>query len=178
MDGSIFKAIVVAAACAGCAGSVRRPDGGIGLLPPQSPAPEVVGTDAAGHVVRLSELRGRPAVVYFYPKDGSPMCTREACAFRNVWTEYEDAGVAVIGVSRDSTESHAAFLREERLPFALASDPSGLVATSYGVRKLLWGDDRVTFLVDRAGRIARVWPDVDPGVHAHEVLDAARALGP
>jgi peroxiredoxin Q/BCP len=170
------RTLVAAALCAACAGPVRRPDGGIGLLPEGAIAPEVAGTDRSGHDVRLSALRGHPAVVYFYPKDGSPTCTREACAFRDVWAQYEEAGLRVIGVSRDSAESHASFLRDEKLPFALASDPSGEVATRYGVRKLLWGDERVTFLIDRSGRIAHVWPSVDPGVHAHEVMDAARAL--
>ena len=159
-----------------CAGPARRPDGGVGLLPVGAVAPDLTGHDREGHDVRLSELRGKPAVVYFYPKDGSPNCTREACAFRDVWTRYEDAGVAVIGVSRDSADSHASFLRDEKLPFALASDPDGVVATNYGVRKLLWGDERVTFLVDRAGHVARVWPKVDPGTHAQEVIEAAQAL--
>lgn len=166
---------LVAIGCA-CSGRVQRPDGGVGLLPPGAPAPQVVARDPAGHHVSLGSLRGRPIVVYFYPKDGSPVCTHEACAFRDVWRQYEAAGVSVIGVSRDSDESHAAFQRDEKLPFALASDPKGDVATSYGVRMLLWGEDRVTFLVDREGRIARVWPKVDPGVHAHEVIEAAQAL--
>jgi peroxiredoxin Q/BCP len=178
MTRSLARALVVVSFATACAGPVRRPDGGVGLLPPRTPAPEVVGADAAGRVVRLSALLGRPVVVYFYPKDGSPTCTREACAFRDVWAQYEAAGVSVIGVSRDSTESHTTFLRDERLPFALASDPSGKVAKSYGVRELLWGEDRVTFLVDRAGRVAQIWPNVDPGVHAREVLEAAHSLAP
>ena len=168
--------MLAAALSTGCPGPVQRPDGGSGLLPVGAVAPEVVGQDPAGRDVGVDALRGHPIVVYFYPKDGSPACTHEACAFRDVWKRYEEAGVAVIGVSRDSAESHAAFLRDEHLPFALASDPSGEVATSYGVRKFLWGEDRVTFLVDRSGRVARVWPSVDPGTHAHEVIEAARAL--
>jgi peroxiredoxin Q/BCP len=173
---ALVSAALVGAAVVACAGPARRPDGGVGLLPVGALAPDVTGHDREGRDVQLSALRGRPAVVYFYPKDGSPSCTREACAFRDVWTRYVDAGVAVIGVSRDSADSHASFLRDEKLPFALASDPDGLVATSYGVRKLLWGDERVTFLVDRAGHVAHVWPQVDPGTHAQEVIEAARAL--
>jgi peroxiredoxin Q/BCP len=159
-----------------CGGPARRPDGGMGPLPVGALAPGVVGRDGQGHDVSLTALRGRPVVVYFYPKDGSPTCTREACAFRDVWSRYVQAGVAIIGVSRDSVEDHAAFLRDEKLPFALASDSSGDLATGYGVRKLLWGEDRVTFLIDRSGHVARVWPKVDPGVHASEVIEAAQAL--
>jgi peroxiredoxin Q/BCP len=174
--GVLAGAFLAATIAAGCAGPVRRPDGGVGLLPAGAAAPEVVGRDRDGRDVSLSALRGKPIVVYFYPKDGSPNCTQEACAFRDVWTRYTDAGVTVIGVSRDSVESHTSFIRDEKLPFALASDPSGVVATSYGVRKLFFGDDRVTFLVDRSGHVARVWPRVDPGTHAREVIEAAQAL--
>jgi peroxiredoxin Q/BCP len=136
----------------------------------------VVGVDGHGGTARLTALRGHPVVVYFYPKDGSPLCTREACAFRDVWAQYRDAGVVVIGVSSDSLASHRAFLASERLPFFLASDEPGNVAAAYGVSRRLWGDDRITFLVDPEGRVAHVWPEVDPGTHATEVLQAARAL--
>jgi peroxiredoxin Q/BCP len=159
-----------------CGGPVRRPDGGTGLLPPGSVAPDVVGYDAEQHEVRVSTLRGRPVVVYFYPKDESPACTREACAFRDTWKRYVAAGVSVIGVSGDSPRSHEDFLKDEKLPFALASDGSGGIASSYGVAKRFWGDDRITFLVGRDGKIARVWPNVDPGRHASEVLAAALSL--
>ncbi len=161
---------------AGCGGTVHRPDGGFGLLPPGMVAPEVVAYDGDDREVRLSALRGHPVVVYFYPKDGSPYCTREACAFRDAWTQYASSGVFVLGVSSDSRESHMAFQREHRLPFALAPDPSGAVAHAYGVPTRLWGDDRRTFLVDRTGRVARVWTDVDPGVHAAEVLREAQRI--
>ena len=157
-------------------GPVKRPDGGAGLLPVGSPAPEVIGHDAAKREVKLSALRGRAVVVFFYPADGTPGCTKEACAFRDAWSKLERANVGVIGVSNDSPESHEKFQREKNLPFALASDQSGAVAAAYGVSKKLWGYDRVSFLVDRDGKIARVWPDVDPGVHADEVLAAASAL--
>jgi peroxiredoxin Q/BCP len=118
----------------------------------------------------------RKAVIYFYPKDASPGCTTEACAFRDAWDRYTHAGVSVIGVSSDSPESHRAFLEKKHLPFALAADESGAVAASYGVPKRLWGYSRVTFLVGSNGKVARVWPDVDPGVHADEVLQAASQL--
>jgi len=159
----------------GC-GPAKRPDGGVGLLPVGAPAPEVVGYDVAGTEVRLSALAGKKkAVIYFYPKDASPGCTTEACAFRDAWDRYTRAGVSVIGVSSDSAESHHAFLEKKKLPFALAADESEVVAASYGVPKRLWGYSRVTFLVGIDGKIAHVWPDVDPGVHADEVLQAASA---
>jgi thioredoxin-dependent peroxiredoxin len=164
------------AGAAACGRPVRRPDGGEGLLPVGAQAPEVVGFDLGHHEVRLSALRGRPAVVYFYPKDGSPACTREACAFRDAWAQYTHAGVSVIGVSGDSPESHDEFLRNEKLPFALAADTNGRIAAAYGVGHKLWGDDRITFLIGLDGKIAHVWPNVDPGIHASEVIAAASRL--
>ena len=149
-----------------------RPDGGRGPLAAGVIAPEVVGIDGLGHEVRLSAQRGHPSVVYFYPRDGTPGCTKEACAIRDNWARFEKAHVTVIGVSSDSAERHAAFLRERKLPFALAADGSGEVASAYGVTKKLWGFDRVTFLIDGSGRIARYFGNVDPGVHAEQILDA------
>jgi peroxiredoxin Q/BCP len=155
---------------------VRRPDGGVGLLPVGAAAPDVVGYDVAGAEVRLSSLAGKKqAVVYFYPKDASPGCTTEACAFRDAWDKYTAAGVVVIGVSTDSPESHHAFLAKKKLPFALASDESMAVGAAYGVPKRVWGYSRVSFLVGTDGKVRKVWPDVDPGLHADEVLAAAAA---
>lgn len=159
-----------------CGGSVKRPDGGEGLLPVGAAAPDLVGKDGSGAEVRLSSVRGKAAVVYFYPQDETPGCTKEACAFRDAWKQLEASGVAVFGVSGNSEERHRAFQKNHALPFPLVSDESGSVATSYGVRRLFWGHDRVSFLVDRDGKVARVWPDVDPAVHAREVIDAASHL--
>jgi peroxiredoxin Q/BCP len=164
--------VVTGAAC----GPVKRPDGGSGLLPVGSSAPDVVGKDSEQHQVRLAELRGKPVIVYFYPSDGTPGCTKEACAFRDAWKRYEDAHVAIIGVSSNSEESHRKFIQEEHLPFPLVSDDSGSIGTAYGVKKNVWGYERVSFLVDREGKVAHVWPSVDPGVHADAVLDEARRL--
>ncbi len=168
----LFLLFALLVAC----GPVKRPDGGAGLIPVGTPAPDVIGLDATKREVKLSSLRGRPVVVFFYPADGTPGCTKEACAFRDAWNKFEQSNVGVIGVSTDSTESHEKFQREKNLPFALASDESGAIGRAYGVSKKLWGYDRVSFLVDRDGKIARVWPDVDPGVHADEVLVAATKL--
>jgi peroxiredoxin Q/BCP len=148
----------------------------VGLLPVGAPAPEVVAADASGVETRLSSLRGQAVVVYFYPADGTPGCTKEACAFRDAWTKLQAAHVAVIGVSSQSRDSHVAFEREEHLPFPLAADESGAVQRAYGVPKGLFGYSRVSFLVDASGKIAKVWPDVDPGLHAEQVLAAASTL--
>jgi peroxiredoxin Q/BCP len=163
---------LLAVAC----GPVKRPDGGFGLLPSGAGAPEVVARGPAGEEVRLTALRGKAVVVYFYPQDETPGCTKEACAFRDAWKELDKANIAVIGVSSNSAERHKEFQEKHQLPFALASDDSGEIAAGYGVSKHLWGYDRVTFLVDRNGKVAHVWPSVDPGIHAREVMDEAARL--
>ena len=180
MRGPLLRllAVMVCLACLVACGPAKRPDGGVGLLPVGAPAPEVIGYDLHGTEVKLSTAvqdGKKKVVVYFYPKDASPGCTTEACAFRDAWDRYTKAGVVVIGVSSDSAESHKAFLQKKNLPFALAADESLQVAGAYGVPKRLWGYSRVTFLVGSDGKIMRVWPDVDPGVHADEVLAAATA---
>ena len=157
-----------------CAHDVKRSNGGVGLLPVGADAPELVAHDVSHREVRLSGLRGHSVVVYFYPMDGSPGCTREACAFRDVWQRFREADVAIVGVSSNSDEDHQRFLENKHLPFALASDRDGALAAAYGVTKHFWGEARVTFLIDKNGKIARVWPSVDPGVHADEVLAAAK----
>jgi peroxiredoxin Q/BCP len=172
---SFLSLALVSLAAAGCA-TVVRPDGGKGLLPVGAPAPDVTGLDVHKVSVPLSAARGHAAVVYFYPADGTPGCTTEACAFRDAWTKYVDAHVTVIGVSTNSAEDHQKFLVDKQLPFALAADPDRNVAEAYGVGKGVFGDNRVTFLVDASGKVAKVWPDVDPGVHADEVLAAVKAL--
>ena len=166
----------MAAALLACSSAPRRPDGQIGLLPVGAEAPDVEAVSAGGASTRLSSLRGQTVVVYFYPADGTPGCTREACAFRDAWTKLESARVAVIGVSSQSRESHLAFEKDQHLPFPLAADESGGVQRAYGVPKGLFGYSRVSFLVDATGKIVRVWPDVDPALHADEVLAAAAAL--
>jgi peroxiredoxin Q/BCP len=167
-------AALLAASSSACGGTVKRPDGGEGLLPQGSVAPELVGREPDGSETRLSALRGRKVVVYFYPKDGTPGCTTEACAFRDAWAKLDGAGIKVMGVSSNSVESHAEFQKEHKLPFPLVSDESGSAAQAYGVPRKLWGLDRVTFLVGSDGRVAKVFPAVDPGVHAAEVMQAAQ----
>jgi peroxiredoxin Q/BCP len=159
----------------GACGPIARPDGDKGLLPVGAMAPELVGETPKGSIARLSATRGHATVVYFYPMDATPGCTKEACAFRDAFERYEARNVTIFGVSRDSAESHREFRAQHALPFPLVSDEEGAVARAYGVPSTLSMTSRVTFLVGPDGRVARVWPDVDPGVHANEVLAAAEA---
>ena len=162
----------------GCA-EKRRADGQVGLLPVGAAAPDMVGEDAAGKPVKLSDQQGKIAVVYFYPKDNTPGCTKQACAFRDAFQRLEKAGIVVFGVSRDSAESHREFRKEHNLPFPMVSDESGDLAAAYGVpTKYLVMSARVTFLIDQQGKVARVWPDVDPAVDAENVLKAASEMAP
>jgi peroxiredoxin Q/BCP len=163
-------------ACAG--GPVKRADGGEGLLPVGAPAPAMSGKDERGKVVTLADYRGTPVVVYFYPKDETPGCTKEACAFRDNYQAFETKGVHILGVSQDTEEIHRQFRTKFKLPFALVADVDGSITRAYGVRSTLGMSSRVTFLVDGEGRVAKVWPDVDPVVHATEVLAAAAELQP
>lgn len=143
----------------------------------QSPAGPLSAPDQDGTTRSLEGERGRPVVVFFYPADGTPGCTTEACAFRDAWSRYTEAGVMVFGVSGDTQESKAAFAEKEKLPFPVLADPEHVWAKAFGVGSTLGMMERVTFLLDRDGKIAKVYPDVDPGVHAVQVLDDAKALG-
>jgi peroxiredoxin Q/BCP len=110
--------------------------------------------------------------LYFYPRDGTPGCTREACAFRDAWTRLAATGAQVIGVSSDDVASHARFAREHHLSFPLLSDDGGAIARAYGVRRTFGLESRVTFIIDAEGRVARVFANVDPAVHADQVIAA------
>ena len=175
VGGLLLAALVTSVGLSAC-GPVKRPDGGTGLLPVGSSAPDVEGHDATGKAIRLSEMHGHAAVVYFYPKDGTPGCTHEACAFRDAFQRYQTRGVVIFGVSRDSDESHKDFLANQSLPFPLVSDQDGSVDRAYGVPNVLGMSKRVTFLVGPDGKVSHVWPDVDPAVNAEEVLTAAEAF--
>lgn len=159
----------------GCA-ATARPDGGQGLLTVGAAAPDLSAKDQSGTTRKLSDERGHAVVVYFYPKDGTPGCTKEACAFRDAWDRFKAAGVQVLGVSTDSSESHAEFAKEQKLPFPLLADPDKAWVTAFGVSTRLGMASRVSFLIDASGKVAKVYPDVDPGVHADEVLKDAAAL--
>lgn len=172
-------AVIVGGAVFACASApVKRPDGGEGPLPAGAAAPDFQATTKAGEPVRLSSLRGHAVVVYFYPKDFTPGCTSEACAFRDAWGKYQSQNVTIVGVSQDTEESHRKFVKQHELPFPLASDEDGAIARSYGVKTTLGVDARVTFLVGPDGKIVKSWPNVDPAVHATEVLAEAAKLAP
>jgi peroxiredoxin Q/BCP len=150
------------------------------LLATGAAAPEVQGTDAAGNVKKLSAQRGHFAVVYFYPKDETLGCTKEACAFRDAFDKFVRAGVTIFAVSRDDEASHRAFRQHQHLPFPMVADTSGALQRAYGVppaRPDAPMAARVTFLVGPDGKVARVWPKVDPVVNASEVLEAVQAPG-
>jgi peroxiredoxin Q/BCP len=129
--------------------------------------------------VRLADFAGRPVVLYFYPKDDTPGCTKEACTFRDQYQDFEDAGAAVIGVSSDSPESHKKFAAKHRLPFTLLADRGGKVRTLYGVPAtlgLLPG--RVTFVIDGGGVVRRVFnSQLDATRHVEEALAELRSGG-
>src|SRR5262245_53155260 len=159
----------------GC-GATQRPDGGEGLLPVGATAPQLSALDQHGGKQSLAAEHGHPVVVYFYPKDGTPGCTKEACAFRDVWDKYKAAGVQIFGVSADDQKSHEQFAKEEKLPFPLLADPDHVWSRAFGVSTTLGMASRVSFLVGPNGKVAKVYPDVDPGVHATEVLQDAASL--
>lgn len=146
-------------------------------------APDFTASSDAGEPVSLSGLRGRPVVLYFYPRDDTPTCTAQACEFRDQFPRLGAAGAVVLGVSTDTVRSHARFREKLVLPFTLVSDPDHAIADAYGVwqeksmygRKYL-GVVRTTFLIDAAGRIARVWERVRTKGHAEEVAHALGAL--
>lgn len=157
-------------------GGAQRADGGTGLLPVGSPAPDLAAPDQAGKIHTLAEERGHPVIVYFYPKDGTPGCTKEACAFRDTWKSYTDAGVQVFGVSADDEKSHQEFAKEQKLPFPILADPGHKWITAFGVATRLGMASRVSFLLDKDGKVAKIYPDVDPAFHADQVLKDAAAL--
>ena len=139
-------------------------------------APDFEAQDQHGETRRLSEFAGKVVVLYFYPRDATPGCTTEACAFRDAWDRFEEAGAVVVGVSTDDVEAHRAFAEEHELPFPLLADPSESIAEAYGVPVRMGYAKRMTFLIDGDGVIRRVFEDVDPGVHADEVLAAISEL--
>jgi peroxiredoxin Q/BCP len=171
----VLGTMVGAVVAAGCAG-VQRSDGGEGPLPVGAEAPTLATTDHEGRTISLTQSRGNPVLVYFYPKDGTPGCTEQACALRDTWDRFVSAGVVVIGVSTDSRESHQAFAKEHELPFSLVSDQDREWSRSFGVDTVLGMTKRVSFLLDPNGKIAKVYPDVDPAHHATEVLADVEAL--
>jgi len=140
-------------------------------------APEFVLNDQNGNEVRLSDFLGKKVVLYFYPRDNTPGCTRQACAFAGAYQGFKDANVAVIGVSKDSVASHVKFAQKYELPFTLLSDPELQAIQAYGVwqekknyGKVSMGVVRSTFVIDEQGVIEKVMPKVKPDTNAAEIL--------
>jgi peroxiredoxin Q/BCP len=147
-----------------------------GLAAEGAVAPAIEATAHTGEHVSLAALRGKPVVLYFYPRDDTTGCTKEACEFRDAWTRFKDAGAVILGVSTDDAKSHVAFADKYHLPFLLLPDENKAIANAYGVPVHLGFDKRVTFVIDPQGRIARVFPAVNPTGHAAEILAALGAL--
>jgi peroxiredoxin Q/BCP len=143
------------------------------------PAPEFELKTDSGESVKLSDFRGKPVVLYFYPKDDTPGCTAQACGIRDSYEEFEQRGAVVLGISPDSETSHVKFKEKYGLPFTLLADPEHKVAEQYGTwvekknyGKAYWGVERSTFLIDSEGKLAKVLRRVKPDTHADDVLAA------
>ena len=147
------------------------------------PAPDFTLSDQHGQLVTLSQFRGKPVVLYFYPKDDTPGCTKEACAFRDARATYEDAGAKVIGVSPDDPASHLKFAEKYQLPFTLVADPEKRACQDYGVwkeknmyGKKSMGVERTTFVIDGAGIVRKVFPRVKVDGHSEQILETLKSL--
>jgi peroxiredoxin Q/BCP len=134
-------------------------------------APDFTTTDQDGKAIHLADLKGHPVVVYFYPKDETAGCTKEACSFRDGWANLQKKGVVVIGISTDTADSHKAFAKHHQLPFTLVSDPKGEIAAKYGVPmdKTAGYIQRQSFVVGADGTLKKIYRKVDVTVHAQEI---------
>ena len=144
-------------------------------------APDFALPDANGSIVSLKDFRGKKVVLYFYPKDNTPGCTRQACAFAENYTAFNSRNIVVIGISKDSVASHRKFADKYNLPFILLADPELAAIQAYGVwqekklyGKVSMGVVRTTFIIDENGNIAKVMPKVKPDTNAAEILSELR----
>ena len=147
------------------------------MIAPGQPAPDFALESDTGETVRLSDLRGGPVVVYFYPKDETSGCTKQACDIRDNWGEFEELGATVLGISPDSAESHAGFRSNHKLPFPLLVDSDHAVAETYGAwgekknyGKTYMGIIRSTFVIGADGKVIKAMPNVKAATHADKVL--------
>ncbi|CDA79451.1 thioredoxin-dependent thiol peroxidase [Negativibacillus massiliensis] len=148
------------------------------MLEPNTKAPDFTLPNQNGEMVSLSDFFGKKVILYFYPKDNTPGCTRQACAFAAANAELEEAGAVVIGISKDSVASHQKFVQKQNLPFILLSDPELQAIEAYGVwqekklyGKVSMGVVRTTYLIDEQGMIEKVMPKVKPDTNAAEILE-------
>jgi peroxiredoxin Q/BCP len=146
-------------------------------------APSFTANTNGGGKVATSDFKGKYVILYFYPRDNTPGCTKEACAFRDEYAAFKKKGVVILGVSTDSSKSHDGFAEKYQLPFTLVADEDKKIVRAYGV----WGEKsflgrkyqgthRVTFLIGPDGRIRKIWPAVKPAEHAREILAVLRAI--
>jgi len=149
------------------------------MLKEGSTAPAFKTTDADGQSVSLKDFRGQRVVLYFYPKDDTPGCTKEACSFRDSFADFQKADIKVLGISTDNEASHQKFTKKFKLPFTLLTDVDHSIADkyeTYGQKKFMgrtyMGVHRKTFLIDQKGKIKRIFEKVKPDEHAREVLEA------
>jgi thioredoxin-dependent peroxiredoxin len=137
------------------------------------PAPDFELESDSGETVKLSDLRGKPVVLYFYPKDDTPGCTRQAAGLRDAWDEFQQAGAEVFGISADTMASHQRFKAKYSLPFTLLADPEHKLAEPYGVGQEDKNSyERSTFVIDADGNVAKIMRRVSPDGHAEKVLEA------
>jgi len=148
-------------------------------------APDFTLPDQDGRIHTLSEYRGKPLVLYFYPKDDTSGCTKEACGFRDDYSAYQAAGVTILGVSPDSSKSHTNFITKYELPFTLLTDPEREVLRMYGAwgLKKMYGREyegvlRTTYLIGADGKIVKIYKKVKPAAHSAEILAALEELEP
>jgi len=149
------------------------------MLKEGSTAPAFTTTDTDGNTVKLKDLRGKKVVLYFYPKDDTPGCTKEACSFRDAFSDFKKKGITILGVSPDKQSAHQKFTEKYKLPFTLLSDTDHAIAEAYeswGEKKFMGrtylGVLRNTFLIDEKGKIKKIFEKVKPEEHASEVLEA------
>lgn len=171
------KAVASAAAAASAEASARRdPASDIRLLDVGVTIPKLVTTAHDGTEVSLEKLKGKPVVVYFYPKDDTPGCTVEAQQIRDNFDDLSKTGAVVLGVSSDSNDSHSEFAKKHSLPFKLLPDPDHVFANAFGVPIRDGHTARVTFVIDKQGKVAKVFAHVNPDGHAKELVAALQAL--
>ena len=147
-----------------------------GLAIEGSPAPLIESPAHDGTHVSMAALKGKPVVVYFYPKDDTPGCTKEAGEIRDLHEKIQQTGAVVLGVSTDDNASHTAFASKYNLPFLLLPDKDGAIAKAFGVPLRMGTAKRVTFVIDRAGKISKVFPEVNPSGHGAEILAVLSSL--
>ena len=148
-----------------------------------APAPDFTAPTDGGGSVSLAALRGKNVILYFYPKDDTPGCTREACAFRDLAPDFSGADAAILGISKDSVAAHDKFKKKYELTFPLVSDTDGKICESFGVwvekvnyGRTYMGIERSTFLIDKKGVVRKVWRKVKVDGHAAKVLEALKTL--